>query len=78
MQAWAIRTVSKLRGARLVEGAPQADIPALARAICRIGEAALSLGDRIEALEVNPLVVDGDRIEALDALVIPAQTGETS
>lgn len=29
LQAWAIRTVSKLRGARLVEGAPQADIVAL-------------------------------------------------
>ena len=73
--------IGELRGAKLLNGyrgAPQADIPALARAICRIGEAALSLGDRIEALEVNPLVVDGDRIEALDALVIPAQTGETS
>ncbi|MFN3868899.1 MAG: ChaN family lipoprotein [Hyphomicrobiaceae bacterium] len=29
LQAWAIRTVAKLRGARLVEGAPQADIVAL-------------------------------------------------
>lgn len=29
LQAWAIRTIAKLRGARLVEGAPQADTVAL-------------------------------------------------
>lgn len=29
LQAWAIRTIAKLRGARLVEGAPQADLVAL-------------------------------------------------
>lgn len=29
LQAWAIRTISKLRGARLVEGAPQMDVVAM-------------------------------------------------
>ena len=31
--------------------------------------AALALGDDLESLEVNPLLVDGASIEALDAVV---------
>jgi len=30
---------------------------------------AAALGDRLESLEVNPLLVRGDRVEALDALI---------
>ena len=41
----------------------------------RIGDAALSLGDSLSALEVNPLWVDGDQIEALDVLVVTDQDG---
>jgi hypothetical protein len=36
-----------------------------------VGDAALSMPDgSLRALEINPLWVDGDRIEALDVLVI--------
>jgi hypothetical protein len=43
------------------------DDDALAAVIARIGDLALALGDALESLEVNPLLVDGARIEALDA-----------
>lgn len=61
-----------LRGAAVldgVRGAPPADVDALAAVISRIGELALALGDELESLEVNPLRVDGDTVEALDAVV---------
>jgi len=35
-----------------------------------VGDAALSLDGDLRALEINPLWVDGDRLEALDVLVI--------
>ena len=50
------------RGAPAVAGAR----PAVAGA--RIGDAALALGATLDTLEVNPLLADGARIEALDAL----------
>ena len=56
-----------LRGAR---GRPPVDLDALARVIGGIADAALSLGDSLRSLEVNPLWVDGDQIEALDVLVV--------
>jgi len=61
-----LRGAAVLRGAR---GAPPADLPAVARVITRIAAVAAALGDRLESLEVNPLLVRGDRVEALDALI---------
>ena len=40
--------------------------------ITGIGRTALSLGGELRALEVNPLWVNGDQVEALDVLVITA------
>jgi len=37
--------------------------------IARVGDLALALGDDLESLEINPLLVDGAAIEALDAVV---------
>jgi acyl-CoA synthetase (NDP forming) len=62
-----LRGLPLLRGAR---GTVPADLDALAAVIARIGETALSLGRSLRALEVNPLLVNGDRIEALDVLVV--------
>jgi acyl-CoA synthetase (NDP forming) len=61
-----LKAISLLRGAR---GQEPADLERLAEVISRIGAAALSLGDRLDALEVNPLRVSGHEVEALDALV---------
>lgn len=61
-----------LRGAALLNGArggARAELGRLGEVIARIGDAALALGPRLAALEVNPLLVRGDHVEALDALI---------
>jgi acyl-CoA synthetase (NDP forming) len=63
--------LGRLRGAKLLKGyrgAAPADLDALADVVVNIAETALDLGPDLESLEVNPLLVDGARIEALDAL----------
>ena len=68
-----LRALRRLRAARLLDGyrgSPPADMDALAGAICGIGEAALALGPDLAALEVNPLLVIGPHVEALDALAV--------
>lgn len=67
----ALEMLAELRGAKLLDGfrgAPAADRQALARAIVAIGRAALALGPDLVSLEINPLLVAGTRIEALDGL----------
>lgn len=62
-----------LRGAPLLEGyrgVPHADVDRIAEAIVAVGNAALALGPSLVALEINPLWVRGDEVEALDALVV--------
>jgi acetate---CoA ligase (ADP-forming) len=66
------RLLDRLRGRAVldgVRGAAPADRDALAAVIARIGDLALALGDSLGSLEVNPLLVDGARIEALDAIL---------
>lgn len=66
------RAIRGLRAAPLllgVRGRPASDLTALARVIARIGELGMSLRDRIHALEINPLYVNGDVIECLDGLI---------
>lgn len=68
-----LEMLEELRGAPLLKGfrgtAP-IDIGALASTIVGIGEAALALGDDLEAFEVNPIHADSERAEALDALAV--------
>lgn len=54
---------------RGVRGAVGTDLGALAEVIGRIADLALGLGDQITALELNPVLLDGERIEAVDALI---------
>jgi len=64
--------LDRLRGRAVldgVRGGAPADRDALAAVIARIGDLALALGEDLESLEVNPLLADGSRIEALDAVV---------
>jgi hypothetical protein len=42
----------------------------VAEAIASLGRTALSLRGTLRALEVNPLWVNGDQVEALDILVV--------
>ncbi|MBF8185296.1 acetate--CoA ligase family protein, partial [Nonomuraea sp. K274] len=77
------RALTELRGARLLQGArgaEPADLGAVADVVTRVAGLAQSLGDRLESLEINPLLVSGSRVEALDALVTwrePAHGGLT-
>jgi succinyl-CoA synthetase beta subunit len=61
-----LRGHAVLRGAR---GGEPADLGALASVIARLGDLALALSDDLESLEVNPLLVAGQTVEALDAVV---------
>jgi succinyl-CoA synthetase beta subunit len=47
---------------------------ALIDAIMSVQEFALQAGDLIEAAEINPLVIGGDGVIAVDGLVIPAKS----
>jgi len=78
--------VESLRGAALlhgVRGQQAADLAALSATVSAVGRLAEELGPRLESLEINPLRVAGDRIEALDALITwrdaaPAAVGKES
>jgi acetate---CoA ligase (ADP-forming) len=65
----AIRTL--LQGVR---GAPPADVAALVSAVTRLSVLATDLGDLIDALDVNPLIVSPEGCVAVDALVAPRRT----
>jgi len=67
------RMFGELRGLPLLQGARgarPADLDAVAAAIAGLGDVALGLGGTLSAVEVNPLWVNGDQVEALDVLVI--------
>jgi acyl-CoA synthetase (NDP forming) len=67
------RMLGELRGLPLLQGArgtTPANLEAVAEAIAGLGEIALGLDGSLRALEVNPLWVNGDQVEALDVLVI--------
>jgi acetate---CoA ligase (ADP-forming) len=64
--------LGELRGAPMLEGARgqrPVDLDLLCDAVVAISRAALSLGGRLETLEVNPLRVSCDTVEGLDVLV---------
>lgn len=62
-----------LRGAKLLQGfrgSEAADLIRIADVIVKVGDAAMALGPELEALEINPLLVNGADVEALDGLAI--------
>jgi hypothetical protein len=56
-----------------VRGAEPADVGTLAYAISRLSVLAVELGDRIEALDVNPVIVSPTGCVAVDALILPRE-----
>ena len=67
------RMLGELRGSPLLLGARgsrPANMDVLAEVIAGLGAAAARLDGTLHALEVNPLWVDGDQVEALDVLVV--------
>ncbi len=64
--------LGELRGASLLTGGrgrPTVDMQALSDIIYRISMLAYRLGPNLSTLEINPLWIDSERIEALDVLV---------
>jgi acetate---CoA ligase (ADP-forming) len=69
--------IARLRSAKLLHGyrgRPPGDVDALARAIVDLGALAADLGDLVESVDVNPLVVLSDGAMALDGLVVLRQS----
>lgn len=67
------RMLLELRGAPLLQGArgqPQVNIEKLVDIIFRITLIAQGLEEQIEALEINPLLIYDENIEALDVLMM--------
>ncbi|HEX2024920.1 MAG TPA: acetate--CoA ligase family protein [Actinomycetota bacterium] len=56
-----------------VRGGPPADVDAVAHALVRLSLIAADLGDRLEALDVNPVIAGPDGCVAVDALVVPVR-----
>jgi hypothetical protein len=68
--------LDELRGARIlkgVRGRPAADMDALANAILAFSELVCHCDEDWDSFEINPLRVDGEQVEALDALMITTQ-----
>jgi succinyl-CoA synthetase beta subunit len=66
------KMLGELRGAQLLRGArgqEGVDLQAVSEVIYRVSMLALALGPQLNALEINPLLVKGSHIEALDVLV---------
>lgn len=64
--------IAEIKGAKMLDGyrgQPAGDKVALAGAIERLSELAVAHHDIIEEMDINPLVVKGDRVVALDALI---------
>jgi acyl-CoA synthetase (NDP forming) len=67
-----LEALKSLRGAKLFEGyrgAEPADLDIIADAVTRVATIAQGLGSKLESLEINPLLVRGNSVEALDALI---------
>jgi len=63
-----------LKGEKLLHGfrgAPAVNLDMLADVICRIARFAADHRDSIAELDVNPLICAGNRIVAVDALIVP-------
>lgn len=66
------RMLESLKGIDLLtgfRGSEATDLDELAEVIFKISQVAVGLGEELEELEINPLRVAGNQIEALDALV---------
>ncbi|CUR57558.1 CoA-binding domain protein [metagenome] len=71
---WARELVARLKVARLLEGhrgSRAADIDAVVDTIVAVSQLAHELGEHLDALDVNPLIVSPSGATAVDALVAP-------
>ncbi|MDQ3619117.1 MAG: acetate--CoA ligase family protein [Actinomycetota bacterium] len=75
----ALKMVDSLWSRPLLEGlrgAPRGNVGALVRAVIALSQLAVELGDYIDALDVNPIIVGPQGAVAVDALLVP-RTGQS-
>jgi acyl-CoA synthetase (NDP forming) len=82
-RSFALPPLDRLRAERLlaelsisklftgVRGAEPADVASIVDAVVRLSMLALDMGDRLAALDVNPLIAGSEGCMAVDALVVP-------
>ena len=71
-EAHAAEMIAQLRGSSILAGArgkPPADVDALRDAIVAVSRLALSLGDQLGGIDINPLIVHSKGVVAVDALI---------
>lgn len=72
-EAEAEAMLRRLRGARLFDGfrgSPPVDMAKLAHAVSAMSRLGADFGDRIEEIEVNPLICLPDRVVAVDGMAV--------
>ena len=77
--AEAAAMIREVKGFPLLDGArgkPKADVAALAEALARLSVFAAANADRIDSIDVNPILVRpaGHGVVAVDALFVPRQS----
>lgn len=60
-----------------VRGSKPVDEPALARILCQLSEFAVDHAERIAEIDINPLICSGDKLVAVDALVVRKERHRT-
>jgi acyl-CoA synthetase (NDP forming) len=79
-RAGALRMLDRLRLRPLLDGyrgAPAVDLDALADVVVAVSRLARDHGDRIDALDLNPVVATPEGAVAVDVLIIPRNPEET-
>ena len=76
------RMIREIKGYKILEGvrgAPPADIDALAEALSNLSVFAAENAERLDSIDINPFIVlpEGEGAVAVDALIVPAGTGDT-
>ena len=74
----ALELLRRLRAGRLLDGfrgQPGADRDALAGLVVRMGEVISDLADRIAEIDLNPVICQGDRMLAVDAMIARRTAG---
>jgi acetyl-CoA synthetase len=72
-KAEAMEMLRGLKGAGIFDGfrgGPKVDLEALADVVVAVGAFAADFADEIVEIDVNPLICSGDRIVAVDALIV--------
>ena len=69
--------LQRLKGIKLLEGfrgMEAVNLDKLSEIISRVSRFAADHRDRVAELDINPLICAGDRITAVDALIVPIRT----